>query len=133
MTGYLMGLPAFLAWFGCGAALMAAFVFIYTGITAHNEMKLIREGNVSAAIALGGALVGFSLPLGSAAANTATVQEFFIWAVIGLIVQLLAYFAARLLVPGLSAQIAEKNVAASIWAAGIAISVGILNANCMTY
>jgi len=44
----LAGLPAFLVYFGVSAAIVVAYLFIYTRITPHDEFGLIRE-NVSAA------------------------------------------------------------------------------------
>ena len=44
------------------AVLFALFQFIYTRITPHKEFELIRAGNVSASVALGGAIIGFAIP-----------------------------------------------------------------------
>ena len=70
MYGYVSGLPAFLAYFGTGVALIIVFALLYSLVTPHRELTLVREGNTAAATAYLGALVGFSLPLTSAAACT---------------------------------------------------------------
>lgn len=61
MYGYVSGLPAFLAYFGTGTALIIVFALIYSLVTPHRELTLVREGNTAAATAFLGALVGLSL------------------------------------------------------------------------
>ena len=63
MTISMAGLPAFLLYFCLGVALIASFAAVYIKMTAHDELALIRGGNLSAAVALGGNLAGFSIPL----------------------------------------------------------------------
>jgi putative membrane protein len=133
MYGYVSGLPAFLAYFGTGAALIIAFALLYSLVTPHREFSLVRDGNVAAATAWLGAMVGFSLPLASAAANSVSIVDFIIWAAIGGIVQLAAFGIAAAAQQGLSARITAGETAAGLWAGGVALITGLLNAACMTY
>jgi len=133
MYGYVSGLPAFLAYFGTGAALIVLFALLYSRVTPHRELTLVREGNAAAATAYLGALLGFSLPLASAAANSVSITDFIIWAAIGGIVQLAAFGIASVGQKGLSARITAGEAAAGLWAGGIALITGVLNAACMTY
>ena len=133
MNGYVAGLPAFLAYFGSGIVLLVVFAAIYSLITPQKEFSLIRAGNSAAATAYTGALLGFSLPLASAASNSVSIVDFVIWAAIGGILQLVAFGIASLTQKGLSARIVNGEIAAGIWAAGVALVVGLLNAACMTY
>ena len=133
MYGYVSGLPAYLAYFGTGAALIIAFALLYSLVTPHREFSLVRDGNVAAATAWLGAMVGFSLPLASAAANSVSIVDFIIWAAIGGIVQLAAFGIAAAAQKGLSARITAGETAAGLWAGGVALITGLLNAACMTY
>jgi len=133
MYGYVSGLPAFLAYFGTGAALIIAFALLYSLVTPHREFSLVRDGNVAAATAWLGAMVGFSLPLASAAANSVSIVDFIIWAAIGGIVQLAAFGIAAAAQKGLSARITAGETAAGLWAGGVARLTGLLTAACMTY
>ena len=65
-TASLAGLPAFLAYFGLALALLAAYCAIYVQLTPHPEFALIRQNNAAAALAFGGSLLGFCLPLHAA-------------------------------------------------------------------
>ena len=133
MFGYVAGLPLFLAYFGIGVALLAAFGFAYTAATPHHEMTLIRSGNGAAVAGFLGAVLGFSLPLASAAANSVSILDFIIWAVIGAVVQVIAFFVASATMSDLSDRITRGEMPAGAWAGGVALVVGILNAACMTY
>lgn len=133
MYGYVAGLPAFLAYFGSGIVLLVIFGAVYSLVTPQKELTLLREGNSAAATAYLGALLGFSLPLASAAANSVSIVDFLIWAAIGAIIQLVAFGLAALFQKNLPARITNGEMAAGLWAGGIALVVGLLNAACMTY
>ena len=83
----LSGLPAFLAYLMLAAALVAAYLLVYTSITQHNEFALIRNDVPGAAMALGASAIGFALPLTSAISHSANVIDCLIWGLIALIVQ----------------------------------------------
>ncbi|WP_367373147.1 DUF350 domain-containing protein [Pseudomonas lini] len=114
------------------AVLFALFQFIYTRITPHREFELIRSGNVSAAIALSGAIIGFAIPASNVIAYSISILDFVVWAVIAAFVQLLAFLVTSLVLKGASERIKKGEIAAGIYVAAVAISVGMLNAACMT-
>ncbi|AHG48487.1 membrane protein (plasmid) [Rhizobium leguminosarum bv. trifolii CB782] len=133
MLDYVAGLPAFLGYFAVGLGAFTVFSVIYTWLTPQAEVQLIRAGNLAAVTAFLGALVGFSLPLASAAANSVSIIDYIIWAVIGILAQILAYYIANFTMTDLHEKITADNIAAGIWGGGIALVIGILNAACMTY
>ncbi|MBT2312028.1 DUF350 domain-containing protein [Pseudomonas fluorescens] len=114
------------------AVLFALYQFIYTRITPHKEFELIRSGNVAAAIALGGAIIGFAIPASNVIAYSISLLDFVVWAVIAAFVQLLAFLVTSLVLKGASERIKKGEIAAGIYIAAVAISVGMLNAACMT-
>ena len=63
---FAIGISAHLLYFALSIVLIAVFIAIYTAITPYREVALIRAGNTAAAVSLGGALLGFSLPLAQA-------------------------------------------------------------------
>ncbi len=133
ITDYLSGLPAFAAYFALAVVLALVFVAIYVRITPHPEIKLIREGNVAAAASLGGALIGFALPLASAVENSVSLLDMLLWSAVALGVQLIGFALARLAVRDISAQIADGKLAAGVFLGAVAIAIGLLNAASMTY
>ncbi|ALQ05972.1 DUF350 domain-containing protein [Pseudomonas brassicacearum] len=114
------------------AVLFVLFQFIYIHVTPHKEFELIRSGNVAAAIALSGALIGFAIPASNVIAYSISLLDFVVWAVIAAVVQLLAFLVTSLVLKGASARIKNGEIAAGIYIAAVAISVGMLNAACMT-
>lgn len=129
----LSGLPAFLMYFALAIVLLFVFILIYTWITPHNELALIRANNASAAVAFGGALIGFSLPLASAITHSLSLLDCALWGGVALIVQILTFIVARLLLKSLPQRIEQGELGAGIFAASCALAVGFLNAACMTY
>ncbi|MBE8717937.1 DUF350 domain-containing protein [Cellvibrio polysaccharolyticus] len=129
----LAGLPAFLGYFAVAVVLLLAFTFLYTRVTPHDELALIRANNGSAAVAFGGALIGFSLPLSSAITNSLSLLDCAIWGAVALVVQVLTFLVLRVLLKQLPQRIEQGEMAAGTFAAAVAITVGMLNAACMTY
>ena len=127
----LAGLPAFLVYFLVPAAVVVAYLFIYTRITPHDEFALIRANDTAAAVALGMSLIGFALPVASAIAHSANIVDCFIWSVIALVVQIIAYFVAQIPDPGLSKRIAAGELASAFWLGMVSVTAGLLSAACM--
>jgi putative membrane protein len=113
----LAGLPAFLAYFALAIALLLAFGFIYTRLTSHDEFELILHGNSAAALALGGSLIAFVLPLSSSIVHAVSLMDFLIWGVIALIIQLATFFGVRIFLPNLSQRITQGETAAGLFVA----------------
>jgi putative membrane protein len=124
---------AFLVAFLIAGVFTVAFKLIYQVITPYKESVLIREGNSAAAIVLGGALLGYVLPLASALANTASVLEFCTWAALAGVIQIVSFTVIRLTVmKDLTARIERGEIAPALYLLSISLAVGILNAACMT-
>ncbi len=125
-------LSEFLIFFVAAAVLTILFVLIYTRITRHNEIDLIKNNSTAASVAFSGSLIGFGLPLASTIINSVTVVEMVLWGIIALIVQVLTYLLIRLPMPRISERIEANEVAAGIWLGSCSLVAGILNAASMT-
>lgn len=129
----LAGVPAFLAYFALAILILLIFIRIYTWVTPHDELALIRENNSAASLAFGGALIGFSLPLSSAITHSLSLLDCALWGSIALIVQVLTFFVLRVALKQLPERIIQGEMAAGITSAAVAISVGFINAASMSY
>ena len=127
----ISNLPAFASFFVTAIVLMLAFLAIYVRITPYSELELIRAGNEAAAISLGGAVIGFALPIAVSVAVSHNLYAMIGWGVVASVVQLLAFIAARLALPRLNESIPQGKLASGIFLASLAIGVGILNAGCI--
>jgi putative membrane protein len=115
-----------------GFLLLGVFFGIYTKITPFNELSLIREGNVAAALSLGGALIGFSLTLASSVLHSDTYLLFVVWAIGAMVVQAASYAAITRVLPQMNAGIADNNIAMGALMGSSSLTVGIINAACLS-
>lgn len=127
------GATAFVIAFAAAGVFTVAFKLIYQWVTPYHERTLIRDGNPAAAIALGGALIGYVLPLASALSHTVSLMEFAAWATLAGVIQIGVFVViSRLAFRNLATRIEAGEIAAAIYLASISICVGLLNAACMT-
>lgn len=132
LVAFLANLSEFFLFFVVASVLALFFVFVYTRVTRHNELALIKKNSTAAAVAFSGSLIGFALPLASTMINSVNVIELVLWGVIALIVQVLVYLLIRLPMPRISERIEADEVAAGIWLGTCSMVAGILNAASMT-
>jgi putative membrane protein len=132
MAQHVAGVGPFFGYFILALLLETVFVAAYTAITPVREIALIRNGNVAAAISLAGALIGFSLPLAKAVAQSSGLVDMFLWSLFGFVAQLLAYAVVRVTLPHLTADVKEGKPASAVLLAGVSIAIGLVNAAAMT-
>lgn len=89
----LAGFPVLLLHFTVAVVLWLVSLSIYYWWTPHDEMKLIREGNVATAISSGGVAMGLALPLAFCLAGSISVWDIVIWSIPILLMQLATFFA----------------------------------------
>lgn len=123
-----------LYFFGALGSLFA-FKWLFTLITPHDEWQLIKEQkNTAAAIGFGGSILGFALALAGVISNSVSLLDFATWAIVALIAQLIAFAMLRFIfMPAIVTRIENDEVSAGIMLAAVSISVGVLNAACVTY
>ncbi|MDT8405958.1 MAG: DUF350 domain-containing protein [Methylococcales bacterium] len=131
----LLGLAPFAQYFFSSLALLLIFKWVYILVTPHDEWKLVKEdNNVAAAAALVGSFIGFSLALASAAQNSVSLIDFWLWATVALLAQIIAFLIIRFVfIPKISQRIENNELSSGLILGGFSIAVGILNGACMTY
>lgn len=130
--GVVEPIISFVVYFTTGMAYVIAFTFLYVRVTPYAEIKMIREGHVAASVTLGGALIGFALPLAKAIQQSESALDLLIWATLALIIQILVFLALHILLPKLSHRVKENGLAESIILAVISIVAGLINSASMT-
>jgi putative membrane protein len=113
------------------AVLLYAFFLVYTWATPFDEMTLIRQGNVAAALTLGGALIGFSLTVASGLVHTDNLTSFLGWSAAAAAIQLLTYVLVTRLLHMSKEHIEGNNIAFGVLLASISISVGAVSAGAL--
>ncbi len=129
----LSGFDEFLIYAGLSVAFIYLYLLVYMKLTPYNELKLIKDGNVAAAISLSGSLLGFTFPLAASIFQAVHPWDMMLWALIAGVVQLLVYVAVRYSLLNVTRRIPEGQVATGIVLGAVSLSAGILNAACMTY
>ncbi len=127
----IQNLLAFLTYFGTTILLLAAFLAAFTLVTPIHEWALIRAGNTAVALSLGGAMVGFALPLAAAVIHSASLADMIVSAAVALLVQLLCFAAMRLLRRDASAALARGDMAEAVFLASVSLVLGLLSAACL--
>ncbi|GHA45280.1 DUF350 domain-containing protein [Photobacterium aphoticum] len=135
LTESLAGLGAFLLYFSLSLAFLLLFKFVYVRFTPHDEWKLVKEEkNVAAAIGLSGSILGYAIAISGAASNSVNLVDFALWGIVALIAQLIAFAILRFgFMPKIVERIEAGEIPAGILMAAVSVSVGLLNAACMTY
>lgn len=117
-----------LSYLATALVLLACCITLYLWVTPYRELALVREGNVAAALSLGGAAIGLTLPVGSAIFFTHQLIEMVEWAAIGCIMQLALFYLMR----SHARDIQTGNVAAGLLLACLSLSTGLLVAMCIS-
>lgn len=128
LNAFVAGFPDFIIQLAVALGLFVASLFIYTVMTPHKELALIRAGNPSASLAYGGVIVGLAIPLGSCLAHAFGLIDLLIWGIVTLLIQLLAFRFADIFLRGLPRRIAEGDVAAAVFLMSIKIGLALIMA-----
>lgn len=121
----LQSLGLFLLYISVGVAMLAAFVRLYIFVTPYDEREHIPAGKVAPAVALVGAMIGFTLPLVSASYHGVNFVDYVVWGVVAGLVQLACFKVLYWLMPG---HIEANNAAIATVYAGASVCVGLFNA-----
>jgi len=129
----IAGLPDFLIYLGTSLCLVVLFIVLYILVTPQREITLIRAGNRAAALSLGGAILGFAIPLAMSIVQSHELLDMVIWSCVALVVQLGVFFLATLLVDRAGQRITDGDIAAGTVLAYLSIAAGLISAACMSY
>jgi putative membrane protein len=128
----LQNLPLYFGFIVLILAMIAVCAAIHILITPFNEIRLIRAGNRAAALSLGGALIGYALPLTILAASTSDITVLLAWGIVALVLQLVTFAAAMLLLGNVRQSMMEDKISYGIILGAISIVVGLVNAGSLT-
>ena len=107
------GVPVLLLHVAVTIAMLIVGVLIYMWMTPYEDIKLVRDGNTAAGIALGGVMLGLGIPLASCLASSVNVWDILMWGVVTLIVQMAVFKVIDLILRGLPARIEAGEVGAA--------------------
>lgn len=126
------GFPVLLVQLATTTLLFIIGLAIYIWLTPYRELKLIREGNVAAAIVLSGQMLALAIPLGGMLAHSVNLADIVLWGVVAVVLQLIAFAAAAILLRDLRHAIERGEIASALVLAAAQIVAGIFNAAAMS-
>lgn len=126
LNAFVAGFPDFIIQLGAAIGLFIISLIIYTLMTPHKELALIRAGNPSASLAYGGVIVGLAIPLGSCLEHSMGLFDLLIWGIVTLLIQLLAFRFTDIFLRGLPRRIAEGDVAAAVFLMSVKIALALI-------
>jgi putative membrane protein len=126
----------FVSYLGLAVLLLFVGTILFEiSTTKVKEFKLIAEKNTTAALSLGGKILGLGIVLGSAAEYSISLVDMAIWGVIGIISQIIVFLLAELITIrfSISKAIVEDNRAVGVMLFTLSLSVGWIVAKCLSY
>lgn len=118
-------LKLFFLYLGLSIVMLALFVRLYIWSTPYHEPTEIAKGKLAPAIALAGAMLGFTIPLLVASYTRSSVVGFLAWGALACFVQLILFQVMYRLMPK---SIEANNVASATCYASASVCVGLMNA-----
>ncbi|MGO4107244.1 DUF350 domain-containing protein [Paenibacillus sp. YAF4_2] len=126
-----------------GFAIMIVGLLLFELTTKNKEFALIFNGNVAAALSLGGRLAGLAIVVRAAAENSVSLSDMLLWGVIGIVALVILYYVTEFITylfgkalkvnVTIFKAIEQNNIAVGILILLISCSVGMIIAGCLTY
>ena len=127
ISALITGLPFLISHLFITLCLLFIGITSYIFLTPIKELKLIKDGNISASISFSGALLGIGIPLASSLSVSNSILEIIIWGVTAIVLQLLCFKVTDTFLKDLSKRIEDNQLATSILLFSIKISVSLIN------
>lgn len=124
----LTALPIFLAQFGVALATLAVAVWVVLRVTPANELRLVREGNLAAAVWTAGTVIAMAMPISAALRFSHTTGEVAVWGALAAVIQIATYFAAAALVGKTRQTLEAGELPSALLVVAIQIGVAFVNA-----
>ena len=127
LSALITGLPFLSSHLFITLCLLFIGITSYIFLTPIKELKLIKDGNISASISFSGALLGIGIPLASSLSVSNSILEIIIWGLTAIVLQLLCFKVTDTFLKDLSKRIEDDQLATSILLFSIKISVSLIN------
>jgi putative membrane protein len=128
----IAGLPVLIVHLAVTTGIFIVGIAVYLWVTPYHEVRLVRQGNVAAAVTASGAMLALVVPLAATMANSVSVPDIALWGAVAVVLQLIAFGAVALLFRELRLAIERGDIAPALVLAATQLSTGILNAAAMT-
>ena len=128
VRSFVNGFPEFMIQGGVTLALLIAGCVVHVLLTPMKELKLIKDGNISAGISVAAVIVGLAVPMAACLATSNSVYDLLIWGVVAILLQLLAFRVADLLLRDLPKRIERDEIGAALLLAAVKLAAALVMA-----
>jgi len=122
------GFPVLILHFLVTVTMLAVGITAYIWMTPYPEFKLIREGNVAAAVSLGAAILSLAVPLAFSMSVSVGIADIIIWGLVTLAILLVVYRSIDFLLKDLPARIEAGELGSAILLASVKLGVAAITA-----
>jgi len=126
MQAFASGFPVALLHIAVSVAMLLVAATVYIVLTPHKEISLVRQGNVAAAVDLGGVLVGLAIPLAFSLKGSTSLVDVALWGVATVVIQLLVFRLVDLVLHGLPKRIRDGEMAAAALLVGAKLATAMI-------
>jgi len=128
LESFTTGFPVLILHFLVTVTMLTVGITSYIWMTPYPELKLIREGNVAAAISLGAAIVSLSVPLAFSMSVSVGIADIIVWGVVTLAILLVVYRIIDFLLKDLPARIEAGELGPAVLLAAVKLGVAAITA-----
>lgn len=128
IQSFVKNFPEFLLQAGLTLGLLIAGCIVHVLLTPMKEMKLIRQGNISAGISVAAVIVGLAIPMAACLQTATSVYNILIWGVVAILLQLLAFRVVDLILGDLPKRIEQNEIGAALVLAAVKIAAAMVMA-----
>jgi putative membrane protein len=126
MQAFASGFPVALLHIAVSVAMLLVAATVYIVLTPHKEISLVRQGNVAAAVDLGGVLVGLAIPLAFSLKGSTSLADVALWGAATVVIQLLVFRLVDLVLHGLPKRIKDGEMAAAALLVGAKLATAMI-------
>ena len=115
LQSFVAGFPVLLTHFIVTMLLWLFSMSLYYWLTPHNEIKMVRDGNLATAICSGGVAMGLAIPLAFCLAGSVSVWDIIIWSIPILLVQIATFYLLGKVLGDMSHRLERNEIAVAIY------------------
>jgi putative membrane protein len=108
------GAPVLLLHVGIALAILIVGTVLYVWMTPWEDLKLVREGNTAAGVALGGIILGLGIPIAACIPGAINHWDILFWGIVTLILQMVTFKVLDFVLQGLPKRIEAGEVGAAV-------------------
>lgn len=118
-----------LIYFAIAIVIVLIGLFIFENMTRkYKDMEEVKNGNIAVALSVVGKIVGICIILSFAIYNSGRITDTLIWGVMGVVLQMVAYWLFDLFTKNFSVeeQLKNNNIAVGIMSVGVSIGLAFV-------